>query len=176
MPTPSLLIGMNDFRKILDRDKGPERPGKNSGPHGTLLRSIRFGVGKLDLGADGKDYRANSVHAPFLENLSTSNALYGLKAQGLARGSTMNDTSNPQVAIEKARDTYRKTAAQFEELTRDTEVPEAMRALAEKNIIQTRGLYERSKDAFEASVATFERSFDAAGNASRAVQPPYGVT
>ena len=75
----------------------------------------------------------------------------------------MNDTSNPQVATEKARDTYRKTAAQFEELARDTEVPEAMRALAEKNITQTRELYERSKDAFEASVATFERSFDAAG-------------
>jgi hypothetical protein len=75
----------------------------------------------------------------------------------------MNVTCNPQVAAEKARDTYRKTAAQFEELARDTEVPEAMRALAEKNVTQTRELYERSKDAFEASVATFERSFDAAG-------------
>jgi hypothetical protein len=46
----------------------------------------------------------------------------------------MNDTSNPQVAIEKARDTYRKTAAQFEELTRDAEVPEAMRDLSAHEI------------------------------------------
>jgi phasin len=75
----------------------------------------------------------------------------------------MNDTSNSQVAAEKARDTYRKTAAQFEELARDTKVPEAMRALAEKNIAQTRELYERSKDALEAVLESWERFFDAAG-------------
>ena len=33
-----------------------------------------FGTGTPDLGADGKDYRANSVHAPFPENLSTPSA------------------------------------------------------------------------------------------------------
>ena len=32
------------------------------------------------------------------------------------------------------RDSFRKTAAQFEEFARDTEVPPAMRDLAERNI------------------------------------------
>ena len=38
-----------------------------------------------------------------------------------------------------------------------------MRALAEKNITQTREAYERSKDALEAVLVSWERSFDAAG-------------
>jgi len=57
----------------------------------------------------------------------------------------MTESLNPKVAAGKARDTYRKTAAQFEELVHDTQLPEAMRALAEKNIAQTRELYERSE-------------------------------
>ena len=81
----------------------------------------------------------------------------------------MNESSNSKVAAEKTRDTYRKTAAQFDELVHDTQLPEAMRALAEKNIAQTRELYERSKDALEAVVASWEKSFDAAGQGAAAL-------
>ena len=42
-------------------------------------------------------------------------------------------------------------------------MPEALEALAEKTVGQTREAYDRSKDALEASITTFERSFDAAG-------------
>ncbi len=35
-------------------------------------------------------------------------------------------------AAEKTRDSYRKNVAEFEQLAHNTEVPEAMRALAEK--------------------------------------------
>jgi phasin len=76
---------------------------------------------------------------------------------------------SPKVAAEKARDSDRKTAAQFEELASDTEVPEAMRALVEKNISQTRELYERSKDALEGMLESWERSFDAAGQGAVAL-------
>ena len=48
----------------------------------------------------------------------------------------MNESFNPQVAAEKARETYRKTAAQFEDLALNTPVSEGLRALAEKNIAQ----------------------------------------
>jgi hypothetical protein len=48
----------------------------------------------------------------------------------------MNDAINPKVAAAEARDTYRTTAVQFEEMARDT--PEAMRALAEKNLADAR--------------------------------------
>jgi len=75
----------------------------------------------------------------------------------------MNDSDNPQVAAEQARDAHRKTAVQVEKLALDTPLPEAMRAVAEKNVAQTREVYERSKDALEAPLETVERSFRRAG-------------
>jgi hypothetical protein len=66
----------------------------------------------------------------------------------------MNESLDPKVAA-------RKAVARFEELARDTEVPQAMRDLAERNIAQMRETYERSKDALEGVVQSWERSFDA---------------
>ena len=43
-----------------------------------------------------------------------------------------------------------------------------MRALAEKAVAQTREASDRSWDAFDASLTTFERSFDAAGQGAAA--------
>jgi hypothetical protein len=43
-----------------------------------------------------------------------------------------------------------------------------VRALAEKNLAQTRQAYDRSWDVFDASLATFEKSFDAAGQGAAA--------
>jgi hypothetical protein len=48
-------------------------------------------------------------------------------------------------------------------LALNTPVSEGLRALAEKNVAQTREAYERSKDALEAGLETLERSFDALG-------------
>ena len=56
----------------------------------------------------------------------------------------MNDNPNPQAAA-------------------DTSVPEAVRAMAGKAVDQSRDVYDRSKVALDASVATLERTFDAAG-------------
>jgi phasin len=81
----------------------------------------------------------------------------------------MNASYNRQVAAEKARDTSRKTAAQFENSALDTPLPEALGALAEKNVAQTREVYEHSKDALEAALETVERSFDALGQGTIAL-------
>ena len=81
----------------------------------------------------------------------------------------MNESFNPQVAAEKARETYRKTAAQFENLALNTPVSEGLRAMAEKNIAQAREAYEHSKDALEAALETLERSFDALGQGATAL-------
>jgi hypothetical protein len=54
-------------------------------------------------------------------------------------------------SMSEERDSFRKTAAQFEEFARETEVPPAMRDLAERNIAQMRETYERSKDALESA-------------------------
>ena len=62
---------------------------------------------------------------------------------------------------QRAGDSFRKTTTRFEELARDAQVPEAMRDLAERNIAQMRETYERSKDALEGVLQSWERSFDA---------------
>jgi hypothetical protein len=69
----------------------------------------------------------------------------------------MNDTSNPQAAADQARKNYREMTSQ------DGSVPEAVRYMNEKTVAQTREVYDRSKDAFDASVSTLEGTFAAAG-------------
>ena len=80
----------------------------------------------------------------------------------------MTATSNPQTAAEQARKNYRDVTTRLGQLGLDTSVPEAVRAMAEKSVAQTREFYDRSKDALDASVATFERSFDADGQGAAA--------
>ena len=69
-------------------------------------------------------------------------------------------TTASKVATEKARGTYRKTAALYEEFAYDAQMPESMRALAEKSVAQTRELYVRS---LEAVLESWERFVVAAG-------------
>jgi len=80
----------------------------------------------------------------------------------------MSET-NSQPAAEKARQVPSNAAAQFEDLATETKVPEAMRDLAEKNIAQTREVYERYEDAVEAAIETLEKSFAAAGQGATAL-------
>jgi phasin len=69
----------------------------------------------------------------------------------------MDATSDPQTAAEPGRKNYRDVT------TPDAAVPETVRALVEKAVDQSREVYDRSKDALDASVLTLERTFDAAG-------------
>jgi formate dehydrogenase maturation protein FdhE len=64
----------------------------------------------------------------------------------------------PKAAPKKARGTYRKTAAQFEEFAHDAQLPESIRILAEKSVVQTRGLCEHS---LEAVLQSWQRFVDA---------------
>jgi phasin len=84
----------------------------------------------------------------------------------------MTATFNPQAAAEQARQNYRDVTTQLGHLGLNTSVPEAVRAMAETSVAQTREIYDRSKDALDdaldASIATFERSFDAAGRGATA--------
>ncbi len=66
-------------------------------------------------------------------------------------------TFNPQTAAEQGRKNYRDVTIP------DAPVPETVRAMVEKAVDQSREVYDRSKDALDASVATLERTFDAAG-------------
>ena len=75
----------------------------------------------------------------------------------------MTATSNPQAATEQARKNYRDVTIQLGHLGLDTSVPETVRAVADKSVAQTRELDDRSKDALDASIVLFEKTFDAAG-------------
>jgi phasin len=75
---------------------------------------------------------------------------------------------NPRAAADQARATYRAAMAQLGQLGLDAAIPENMRTLAVKTVAQSREAYDRSKDAFEASLTTAERSFDAAGQGAAA--------
>jgi phasin len=74
----------------------------------------------------------------------------------------MAATFNPQTVAERARKNYRDVTIL------DTAVPETVRAMAEKAVDQSREVYDRSKDAFDASLSTLERTFDAAGQGAAA--------
>jgi phasin len=75
----------------------------------------------------------------------------------------MTATYNPKSAAAEAPANYREVMKRLGVLGLDTAIPESVRALAENTVDQTRAAYDRSTDAFETSVATFEKSFDAAG-------------
>ena len=80
----------------------------------------------------------------------------------------MTATYNPQAGTDQARAAYRHMTDQLGNLGLDTAIPERVRDLAEKTVAQTRVAYDRSMDAFDASLTTFERSFDAAGQGAAA--------
>ena len=81
----------------------------------------------------------------------------------------MTESTPAKVAADKARAAYRKTAEEFEQFTKEAQMPEAVRVFAEKNIAQTREIYERSKDALETVLESWERTFDAAGQGAVAL-------
>ena len=81
------------------------------------------------------------------------------------RGRAVHIAAAKAVA-EKARGTYRKTAAQFKEFARDAQMPESVRALAKESVAQTRELYGHSLDAV---LESWERFVVATGQGAVAV-------
>jgi hypothetical protein len=85
---------------------------------------------------------------------------------GAERAHSPNRKATSKAVAEKARATYRKTAAQFEEFARDAQMPESVRALAEKSVAQTRELYVHS---LEAVLESWEGFVVAAGQGAVAL-------
>lgn len=76
----------------------------------------------------------------------------------------MNESSKE--STDQGRPSYRDLTRQLGLIGLDTGIPEGVRALAEKFAAQNRETYDRYLDAFDASVITFERSFEAAGQSA----------
>ena len=74
----------------------------------------------------------------------------------------------PKVSVGKVRDTGRRPATQSEEL-RDSQVADTIHALAESSAAQTSEVYERSKNALQAVLESWQKSFGAAGQGATAL-------
>src|SRR5262245_3215520 len=78
-----------------------------------------------------------------------------------ASGRGSHHTAALTVAKERMRGTRRFMVDQFENF-RNAQVPPTLRDLAERNVSQTRALYERSKDAVQSVLVSWNKSFGAA--------------
>ena len=74
-----------------------------------------------------------------------------------AKAHSTHRKTAPKAATKKRGSTNRKIATQFEEFAR-AQMPDSMRTLAEKNVVQTRELYERP---LKAVLESWERFVDA---------------
>jgi phasin len=81
----------------------------------------------------------------------------------------MTESTKVKVAADQAHAAYRRTTEEFEQFATDGQVPESVRVFAEQNIAQTREMYERSKDAFDKVLGSWEKTFDAAGQGAVAL-------
>jgi hypothetical protein len=89
-------------------------------------------------------------------------------AQGGKKKVNKNHKLATKVAAEMVRATHRKTTALLEQLP-VTQVPETFRALAERNVAQTRELYEGSKNTLQAVLESWQKTFGAAGEGAAAL-------
>jgi len=85
-----------------------------------------------------------------------------------ASGRGSHHTAALTVAKEQMRGTRRFMVGQFEDF-RNAQVPATLRDLAEKNVSQTRALYDRSKDAIQSVLVSWNRSFGAANQGAVAL-------
>jgi hypothetical protein len=66
------------------------------------------------------------------------------------------------IAAETVRETHRMIDAQYDRFS-GSRLPETLRVLAERNVAQTRELYEQSKKTFQAMLESWQESFGSAG-------------
>ena len=82
-----------------------------------------------------------------------------------------NNLNNMEQAAEATADNFKKVEAGISELFEgvDTAVPEAVRAIAEKTVTQSREAYENAKVSMEEAVEVLEKSIDHAGQGAAAL-------
>ncbi len=80
----------------------------------------------------------------------------------------MTATNNPQTAADQARATYRQMTDQLSHLGLDAAVRRACAPLPRRAWRRPGEAYDHSLDAFDTSLTTFERTFDAAGQGATA--------
>jgi phasin len=82
-----------------------------------------------------------------------------------------SNSNNTDEAVEAVAETFKKVEAGVSELFEgvDMAVPEAVRAIAEKTVTQSREAYETVKDTMEEAVEVLEKSVDQASQGAAAL-------
>ena len=90
--------------------------------------------------------------------------------KGAAEWVRHTDRKTNSIPADMAQETYRQPTNQFEHV-HTTQVPNSMRALAARNIAQTRELYERSMNTLTAALESWEDSSRRGRAGSRGAKP-----
>jgi hypothetical protein len=102
------------------------------------------------------------------------------KTRGASKGSAKGQARKRQtpqklaaklrnnIAAETVRESHRMMDAQFEPFSQ-SQVPETLRILAERNVAQARQVYESSKNTLQAVLESWQKSFGVAGQGATAL-------
>jgi hypothetical protein len=101
--------------------------------------------------------KARSAHSKKSSKRSTEARVKNKKTHQKVAAKLRNN-----VAAETVRETHRMIDAQYDRLS-GSRLPDTLRVLAERNVAQTRELYEHSKNTFQAMLESWQKSFGSAG-------------
>ena len=110
--------------------------------------------------------------------VATRKARSASKSTGKARKGTRQNPeklaakSRDNLAAETIRESHRMIDAEFEPF-RQSQVPDSLRVLAERNVAQARELYENSKNTLQAVLESWQKSFGAAGQGATALNSKF---
>ncbi|HEX5932288.1 MAG TPA: phasin family protein [Methyloceanibacter sp.] len=111
--------------------------------------------------------RGKTVAKVAREKARTTRASHRSKPKVVTEAAHVPLRTAPEKAIEQAR--YRSQHRCSFEAFRDSQVKGTINAIAERSLAQTREAYERSKHTLQAVLASWERSFGAAGQGAIAL-------
>ena len=112
--------------------------------------------------------RNKKAHATRLKTGSNNRSRKTSRKITAANKRGSHHTAALTVATDQMRGARRLIVDQFEEF-RDAQVPATLRDLAERNVSQTRSVYERSKNAVHAVLVNWNKSFGAANQGAVAL-------
>jgi hypothetical protein len=112
--------------------------------------------------------RGKTVAKIARENARTPRAIHPSNRKVVTEKARVPRKTDPEKAIEHARDTHRRIATCFGAF-RDRQVPGTINAIAERSVAHTREVYERSNHTLQVLLAGWERSFGASRRGAMAL-------
>ena len=117
--------------------------------------------GKTAAKVTSQSARAKVHKVGFQVNFETALSARKSASKVAAKKARDTDRGSDSILADQAEETYRQVSNQLEQIR--ATVPDSMRALAERNIAQTRELYERSANTLKAALESWADLLDEVG-------------